>query len=142
MPEIVDINMPAEGVFHNLVLVSIQKRFPGHARKVMHGLWGLGLMSLTKTIIIVDEWVDVHNLSQTAWQALGNIDWSRDIVVINGPVDHLDHASYSHSFGGKIGVDATAKVPEEGYTRNWPEVAKMDPKVKKRIDEIWEELGL
>lgn len=137
LPEIVDVNMPAEGVFHNLVLVSIKKRFPGHARKVIFGLWGLALMSLAKAIVIVDEWVDVQNLSQTAWQALGNVDWSRDIVVTDGPVDHLDHASYQHSYGGKIGIDATAKLPEEGYQRNWPEVTQMDPQIKARVDEIW-----
>lgn len=142
LPEIVDVNMPAEGVFHNLVLVSIKKRFPGHARKVISGLWGLALMSLAKAIVIVDEWVDVQNLSEVAWQALGNVDWSRDVVILNGPVDHLDHASYQHSFGGKIGVDATAKLPEEGYTRSWPEVARMDPQVKARIDEIWNELNI
>ena len=140
LPEIVDINMPAEGVFHNLVLVSIRKRFPGHARKVIHGLWGLGLMSLTKAIVVVDEWVDVQNLSLTAWQTLGNVDWSRDIVVVDGPVDHLDHASYHHSYGGKIGIDATNKLSEEGYIRNWPEVARMDPEVQERIDEIWDNL--
>jgi 4-hydroxy-3-polyprenylbenzoate decarboxylase len=142
LPEVADINMPAEGVFHNLVLVSIKKRFPGHARKVIFGLWGLALMSLAKTIVVVDDWVDVHNLSQTAWQALGNVDWSRDIIVANGPVDHLDHASYQHSFGGKIGIDATAKLPEEGYNRGWPEVVQMDPKVRSRIDEIWDSLEI
>ncbi len=140
LPEIVDVNMPAEGVFHNLVLVSIKKRYPGHARKVIHGLWGLALMSLTKAIVVVDEWVDVHNLSQTAWQALGNVDWSQDAIITNGPVDHLDHASYQHSFGGKIGIDATAKLPEEGYARNWPEVVQMSPEVKAHIDEIWGKL--
>jgi 4-hydroxy-3-polyprenylbenzoate decarboxylase len=142
LPEIVDVNMPAEGVFHNLVLVSIKKRYPGHARKVIYGLWGLALMSLTKTIVVVDDWVDVQNLSQTAWQALGNVDWSRDAIITSGPVDHLDHASYQHSFGGKIGIDATAKLPEEGYTRNWPEVVHMAPEVKARIDDIWDKLKL
>lgn len=142
LPEIVDVNMPPEGVFHNLVLVSIRKRFPGHARKVMHGLWGLGLMMLAKTIVVVDEWVDVQDLSQTAWQALGNVDWSRDVIIDNGPVDHLDHASYQHSFGGKIGIDATAKLPEEGYQRGWPERIEMDPQVVEKIDRIWDQLGL
>jgi 4-hydroxy-3-polyprenylbenzoate decarboxylase len=142
LPEIVDVNMPAEGVFHNLVLVSIKKRYPGHARKVINGLWGLGLMSLAKAIVVVDDWVDVQNLSQTAWQALGNVDWSRDVIHQNGMVDHLDHASYQHSFGGKIGIDATAKLPEEGYTRAWPEAIQMDQAVKARIDEIWDQLGL
>jgi 4-hydroxy-3-polyprenylbenzoate decarboxylase len=142
LPEIVDVNMPAEGVFHNLVLVSIQKRYPGHARKVINGLWGLGLLSLAKAIVVVDGWVDVQNLSQTAWQALGNVDWSRDIIHLEGMVDHLDHASYQHSFGGKIGIDATAKLPEEGYSRNWPEVIRMDETIQARIDEIWDQLGL
>ncbi len=142
LPEILDFNMPAEGVFHNLVIVRLQKRYPGHARKVMHGLWGLGLLMLAKAIVVVDEWVDAQDLSQVAWQVLGNVDWSHDVVIENGPVDHLDHASSQHSFGGKIGIDATAKFPEEGYTRQWPEKVSMDPEVKKRIDEIWYQLGI
>lgn len=142
MPEIVDVNMPAEGVFHNLVLVSIKKRYPGHARKVIFGLWGLALMSLAKTIVVLDDWVDVQNLSQVSWQTLGNVDWSQDVIITKGPVDHLDHASYSHSYGGKIGVDATAKLPEEGYTRLWPEVARMDPEIKARIDKIWNKIKI
>ncbi len=142
LPEIVDVCMPAQGVFHNLVLVSIKKRYPGHARKVIHGLWGLGLMMLTKAIVVFDEWVDVQDPGQAAWQALGNVDWAQDVVITQGPVDHLDHASYSHSFGGKIGVDATAKLPEEGYTRGWPQRIEMSPEVKARIDEIWGQLGL
>lgn len=142
LPEVVDISMPAEGVFHNLVLVSIRKQFPGHARKVIFGLWGLALLSLAKAIVVVDEWVDVQNPSLTAWQALGNVDWSHDIIVTNGPVDHLDHASYQHSFGGKIGIDATAKLPEEGYSRSWPEVVRMDSAVQAHIDEIWKKLNI
>jgi 4-hydroxy-3-polyprenylbenzoate decarboxylase len=142
LPEIVDVNMPPEGVFHNLVVVAIKKRFPGHARKVIFGLWGLALMSLAKTIVVVDDWVDVQNLSLFAWQALGNVDWSRDVVISNGAVDHLDHASYQHSYGGKIGIDATAKLPEEGYNREWPEVVHMDPDVKDKIDRVWNKLGL
>lgn len=142
LPEIVDVNMPAEGVFHNLVLVSIKKRYPGQARKVIFGLWGLALMSLAKAIVVVDEWVDVQDLSQVAWQVLGNVDWSHNVVITDGPVDHLDHASYQHSFGGKIGIDATAKLLEEGYNRSWPEAVQMDAQVKARIDSIWGELGL
>jgi 4-hydroxy-3-polyprenylbenzoate decarboxylase len=134
--------MPAEGIFHNLVLVSIRKRYPGHARKVIQGLWGLGLLMLAKAIVVFDDWVDVQDLSQAAWQALGNVDWSRDILITQGPVDHLDHASTHHSFGGKIGVDATAKLPEEGYTRGWPERITMSAEVKARIDEIWGQLGI
>jgi len=141
LPEVVDFAMPAPGVFHNLVLVSIRKRFPGHARKVIHGLWGLALLSLAKAIVVVDEWVDVHSPMEAAWQALGNVDWSRDVVISDGPVDQLDHASYQSSFGGKIGIDVTAKLPEEGYPRGWPEVVRMDPDVKARIDALWSELG-
>lgn len=142
LPEIVDVNMPAEGVFHNLVLVSIKKRYPGHARKVIYGLWGLALMSLAKAIVVVDEWVDVQNLSRAAWQALGNVDWSHDVIIADGPVDHLDHASRHHSFGGKIGIDATAKLPEEGYQRTWPEPVLMDAETRARIDSIWDKLKL
>lgn len=142
MPEIVDVNMPAEGVFHNLVLVSIRKRYPGHARKVIHGLWGLGLLMLAKAIVVFDEWVDVQNLSQAAWQALGNVDWSKDAVIGDGPVDQLDHASYQPLYGGKIGIDATAKLPEEGYTRAWPKPVAMSPEVRQRIDDLWTELDL
>jgi 4-hydroxy-3-polyprenylbenzoate decarboxylase len=142
LPEVLDIHMPAEGVFHNLVIVSIQKRFPGQARKVMHGLWGLGLLTLAKAILVVDEWVDAQDLSQVAWQALGNVDWSRDLLITQGPVDQLDHASYQPLFGGKIGIDATAKWPEEGYTRGWPEAVRMTPEVRNRIDEIWNQLGV
>lgn len=142
LPEVVDVCMPAEGVFHNLVLVSIRKRYPGHARKVIHGLWGLGLLMLAKCIVVFDDWVDVQDLRQSAWQGLGNVDWARDVVITQGPVDHLDHASYQHSFGGKIGIDATAKFHEEGYSRGWPERIEMDAQVKARVDAIWAQLGL
>jgi len=142
LPEVVDFAMPAPGVFHNLVMVSVEKQFPGHARKVIHGLWGLALLSLAKGIVVFDEWVDVHDPAEAAWQALGNVDWSHDVMINDGPVDHLDHASYHHSFGGKIGIDATAKLPEEGYQRGWPDVVRMDPDVKERADTMWEKLGL
>jgi 4-hydroxy-3-polyprenylbenzoate decarboxylase len=142
LPEVVDVCMPAEGIFHNLVLVSIRKRYPGQARKVMHGLWGLGLLMLAKCIVVFDDWVDIQNLGQAAWQGLGNVDWARDVVITQGPADHLDHASYQHSYGGKIGIDATAKLPEEGYNRGWPKRIEMDPQVKARIDSIWDQLGL
>jgi 4-hydroxy-3-polyprenylbenzoate decarboxylase len=142
LPEIIDLNMPAEGVFHNLVLVSIRKRYPGQARKVIHGLWGLALLSLAKLIVVVDEWVDVQNLSQVAWQALGNVDWAHDTIVTEGPVDQLDHAARQPAYGGKLGLDATAKLPEEGYNRDWPEPVQMSPAVKARIDALWSQLGL
>ncbi len=142
MPEVLDIHMPPEGVFHNLVIVSIEKRFPGQARKVMHGLWGLGLLTLAKAIVVVDEWVDAQNLSQVAWQVLGNVDWSHDLLLTQGPVDQLDHASYQPLIGGKVGIDATAKWPEEGYSRGWPEVARMSPEVQQKVDQIWKSLGV
>jgi 4-hydroxy-3-polyprenylbenzoate decarboxylase len=140
LPEVVDFAMPPPGVFHNLVIVSIKKRFPGHARKVIHGLWGLALLSLAKCIVVVDDWVDVHDAVEAGWQALGNADWTRDVMIADGPVDQLDHAAPRESFGGKIGIDATAKLPEEGHPRGWPEVVRMDPAVKARIAALWEEI--
>jgi 4-hydroxy-3-polyprenylbenzoate decarboxylase len=142
MSEIVDIAMPMEGVFHNLVLVSIHKRFPGHARKVINGLWGLGLMMLTRCIVVFDADVDVQNTSTAMFHALSNVDWAHDIVVQEGPTDALDHASYRFAFGGKIGMDATRKWSGEGYTRPWPHMVQMVPEVKARIDAVWLELGL
>ncbi|RMG94471.1 MAG: menaquinone biosynthesis decarboxylase [Chloroflexi bacterium] len=140
--EIVDVNMPAEGVFHNLIIVSIRKRYPGHPQKVMYGLWGLGLMMLTKCIVIVDHDVDVHNLSDVAWRVLGNVDWRRDVVIVDGPVDQLDHSAVRDSFGGKIGIDATAKGPADGHPRGWPEEIEMSPEIKALVDERWSLYGL
>lgn len=139
--EIVDVNMPAEGVFHNLIIVSIKKRYPGHAFKVCYGLWGLGLMMLAKAIIIVEEDVDVHNLSEVAWQVLGNVDWRRDITIVDGPVDQLDHSAIRDSFGGKIGIDATAKGPGDGHVRGWPEQILMSDEIKTLVDEKWASYG-
>src|SRR5256712_6562570 len=120
LPEIVDVNMPAEGVFHNLVIVSIRKRYPGHARKVMQALWGMGLMMLAKTIVVVSEHVNVHDLSEVAWRATGNIDPRRDLVILEGPMDDLDHAALRHRYGGKLGVGATAKRALYGAAPAWP----------------------
>ena len=121
LPEVVDMNMPAEGVFHNLVIVSIRKRYPGHARKVMYALWGLGLMMLAKTIVVVSEHVNVHDLSEVAWRATGNIDPQRDLVLVDGPMDDLDHAALRHRFGGKLGIDATEKTEMDGIGQPWPD---------------------
>lgn len=140
--EIVDINMPAEGVFHNLIIVSIKKRFPGHPFKVCYGLWGLGLMMLTKAIVIVDEDVDVQDMSEVAWRVLGNVDWRRDTITVDGPVDQLDHSSVRNSFGGKIGIDATEKNEQDDHHRGWPEELVMDDQIKKLVDEKWESFGL
>ena len=142
LSEIVDVAMPAEGVFHNLALVSIRKRFPGHPRKVINGLWGLGLMMLAKAIVIFDEDVDVQKSAEAYWQMLGNVDWARDVVIQEGPTDALDHASYRFAFGGKIGIDATAKGLTDGYTRGWPEPVAMPEVVRKLVTERWGEYGL
>jgi 4-hydroxy-3-polyprenylbenzoate decarboxylase len=140
--EIVDVNMPAEGVFHNLIIVSIKKRFPGHPFKVCYGLWGLGLMMLTKAIVIVDHDVDVHDLSEVAWRVLGNVDWKRDVVVVDGPVDQLDHSAVRDSFGGKIGIDATGKGPVDGHDRGWPQEIFMTEEVRNLVDHKWKSYGL
>ena len=139
LPEVVDINMPAEGIFHNLVLVSIKKEYPGHARKVMYGLWGLGLMSLAKTIVVVDHFVDVQNPSEVAWRVANTINPSRDLVVVEGPLDDLDVASASAKFGGKLGIDGTQKMAQEGYQGEWPPDILMTPEIKKLVDSKWSE---
>ncbi|HIQ11818.1 MAG TPA: menaquinone biosynthesis decarboxylase [Caldilineales bacterium] len=140
--EIVDWNMPPAGVFHNLIFVSIKKRYPGHARKVINGLWGMGLMALTKAIVIFDEDVNVQNEQEAFFHMLGNVDWSRDVIIQDGPVDALDHASYRFAFGGKIGIDATRKLPEEGYTREWPTLVSMTEEIKARVARRWELYGI
>jgi 4-hydroxy-3-polyprenylbenzoate decarboxylase len=142
LPEVRDICMPAEGIFHNLILVAIRKSYPGHARKVMHAIWGLGQAMFSKCIIVVDEEVDVQDVREVAWKALNNIDPQRDIEFVLGPVDSLDHASRLVNFGSKMGVDATRKWPGEGFTRPWPDVIRMSPEVKSRVDELWKKAGL
>ena len=142
LPEVVDINMPAEGVFHNLVLVSIKKEYPGHARKVMYGLWGLGLMSLAKTIVVVDHFVDVQNPSEVAWRVANNINPDRDLVVVSGPLDDLDIATPTPKFGGKLGIDATQKGPLEGYPGQWPPDVEMTADIRALVDRRWSEYGI
>ena len=142
LPEVRDICMPAEGIFHNLLLVSIRKSYPLHARKVMHAIWGLGQAMFSKVIVVVDEDVDVQNLSEVAWKALNNIDPQRDIEFVMGPIDSLDHASRLPNFGSKMGVDATRKWKEEGFVRPWPDVITMSADVKARVDELWKKAGL
>ena len=142
LPEVVDMNMPAEGVFHNLVIVSIKKRYPGQARKVMYALWGLGLMMLAKTIVVVSEHVDVQNLSEVAWRATGNIDPKRDLVMIDGPVDDLDHAALRHRFGGKLGIDATEKDAMDDIAQAWPEEIVMSDETRALVSRRWREYGL
>jgi 4-hydroxy-3-polyprenylbenzoate decarboxylase len=143
LPELVDMNMPAEGVFHNLVIVSVKKRYPGQARKVMYGLWGLGLLMLAKTVIVVDEWVSVHDLSEVAWRVANNIDPARDLVVVEGPTDDLDHAALRHRYGGKLGIDATEKrAPLDRVEQPWPDEIRMSDEVRQRVSQRWREYGL
>ncbi len=142
IPEVVDMNFPCEGVFHNCVLVSIKKEYPGQARKVASSIWGLGQMMFTKTIVIVDKDVDVQNVSETVWTALSNVDPERDIFFTKGPLDVLDHSSPQPIFGSKAGIDATVKLPAEGHPREWPEIIEMDEKIKKQVEKRWKEYGL
>lgn len=141
-PEIVDYHMPAYGIFHNLVFVSIDKQYPGQAYKVMNALWGAGLMSLAKVIVVVDKHVNVRDPDEAWWIALNNIDPERDVRFTMGPVDVLDHASRGFTYGSKMGIDATRKWPEEGFTREWPPLIEMDQETRSRVDAMWPELGL
>jgi 4-hydroxy-3-polyprenylbenzoate decarboxylase len=142
VPEIVDYHMPSEGIFHNLVFVSIDKQYPGQAYKVMNALWGQGLMSLAKVLVVVDKEVNVRDPHEAWWVALNNIDPERDARFTMGPVDVLDHASRAFTYGSKMGIDATRKWPEEGFTRNWPKVIEMDAATKSRVDAMWAKLGI
>ncbi len=140
--EIVDINLPIEGVFHNLAIVSIDKQYPGHARKVIMGMLSLGMLSLTKNVIVVDEDVDVHDNKEVTWAVTSRMDPARDVEIIErAPLDHLEHAAPIKAFGGKMGVDATRPWPEEGFERTWPEEIEMTDDVQERVDEVWSELG-
>ena len=141
-PEIVDVSMPAEGIFHNLMLVSIRKSYPGQARKIMNAIWSLGQAMFTKVIVVVDEDVDVQNHREVVWKALCAIDPERDIQFVLGPVDTLDHAARRQDFGSKMGVDATRKFPGEGYDRKWPAEARMTAEIKQRVDALWGRLGM
>jgi len=142
IPEIVDIHMPAAGIFHNLVFVSIDKQYPGQAYKVMNGLWGQGLMSLAKVIVVFDRDVNVRDPQEAWWVALNHIDPERDVRFSMGPIDVLDHSSRGFTFGSKMGIDATRKWKEEGFTREWPNRIVMDPETKKKVDAMWKELGI
>ncbi len=144
VPEIVDYDLPEAGVFHNCCIVSIDKRFPKHAHKVMNAIWGAGLLSLSKLVIVVDSDCDVHDYNEVAWRAFGNVDYSHDVLHTVGPVDHLDHASYEQFFGGKLGIDATAKWETEGYRRagGWPDECVLDQPTLDLVDRRWAEYGL
>jgi 4-hydroxy-3-polyprenylbenzoate decarboxylase len=142
IPEIVDINLPIEGIFHNLMIVSIKKSYPGQARKVMSSIWGLGQAMSTKCILVVDEDVNVQDIGEVTLKVLNNIDPERDIQFVLGPIDSLDHASRLPDYGSKMGVDATRKWPSEGFTRPWPEEIRMDEETKARVTKRWKEFGL
>lgn len=143
IPEVVDYDFPVEGVFQNLVIVSVKKRYPGHAKKVMYALWGLGhMMMLTRNIVVVDADIDVHDASTVAWVTLNNVDAGRDLVLAPGPVDALDHAAPLPMLGTKLGVDATRKTPAEGYSREWPPDIVMSADVKQAVSRRWQEFGL
>ncbi len=141
-PEIVDVAMPAEGIFHNLMIVAIRKSYPGHARKIMNAIWSLGQAMFTKVIIVVDHDVDVHNFHEVTWKALCALDPQRDVQFSLGPMDTLDHAARMQDFGSKMGVDATRKWPSEGFMRPWPDEILMDEATKARVASLWKSLGL
>jgi 4-hydroxy-3-polyprenylbenzoate decarboxylase len=142
IPEIVDINLPVEGVFHNLMIVSIKKSYPGQARKVMNAVWSLGQAMFTKCILVVDEDVNVQDLGEVTLKVLNHIDPERDIQFTLGPVDSLDHASRLPNYGSKMGIDATRKWSSEGFTRPWPDEILMDEKTKALVDKKWKDLGI
>jgi 4-hydroxy-3-polyprenylbenzoate decarboxylase len=142
IPEIVDVNLPVEGVFHNLMIVSIRKSYAGQARKVMNAIWSLGQAMFTKCIIVVDEDCDVQDIGEVTLRVSNNIDPERDVQFTLGPIDSLDHASRLPNYGSKMGIDATRKWVAEGFTRPWPPMIEMDATTKSRIDSIWRRLGI
>ncbi len=141
VPEIVDYDLPVAGAFHNCVIVSVRKRFPGHAQKVMHAVWGLGLLSLTKAVVVVDEHVDVHDYEEVFFRVTANVDPKRDVLITEGPLDHLDHSPTLQFYGGKLGIDATHKSPAEG-AREWPEEIVMSEDVRELVERRWTEYGI
>jgi len=141
VPEIVDYDLPVAGAFHNCVIVSIRKQFPGHAKKVMHALWGLGMLSLSKTVVVVDEFVDVHDYEHVFFHVCANTDPRRDVLLSEGPLDQLDHAASMYCYGGKLGIDATHKWTSEG-AREWPERIVMTDEVRDLVDRRWDEYGI
>ena len=142
LPEIVDLELPVEGVFHDCAVVSIRKAYPGHARKVMNAIWGMGQMMFTKFIVVVDEHVDVHDPSEVTWRVFNNVDPERDCVIVKGPLDVLDHSSPTPRYGAKMGIDATRAWAEEGHIREWPAEIVMDPAVVARVSARWHEFKL
>jgi 4-hydroxy-3-polyprenylbenzoate decarboxylase len=142
LPEIIDLNLPLEGVFHNCAVVSIKKTYPQQAKKVMHAIWGMGQMMFTKMVIVVDEHVNVQDMNEVWWRVYNNIDARRDIVMVDGPLDVLDHSSPMPNWGTKVGIDATKAWVAEGYTREWPDEIEMSAEIKEMVDKKWKGLGL
>jgi len=142
IPELVDVNLPIEGVFHNLMVISIKKSYPGQARKVMNAIWSLGQAMFTKCVVVVDEDCNVQDLREVVWRVLNNIDPERDTQFTLGPVDSLDHASRLPDFGSKMGIDATRKWPAEGFTRPWPDEVRMSKEVVEQVTRRWKEFGI
>jgi 4-hydroxy-3-polyprenylbenzoate decarboxylase len=141
VPEIVDYDLPIAGAFHNCVIVSIRKSFPGQAQKVMHAIWGLGMLSLSKSVVVVDEDVNVHDYEEVFFRVCASVDPKRDVLITEGPLDHLDHAPGTQFYGGKLGIDATAKLPTED-ARPWPEEIVMSEEIRERVSARWAEYGL
>ncbi len=142
LPDLVDMNLPLEGIFHNCAIVSVRKRYPGHAKTLINAVWGLGLLSLSRCVIVVDADIDVHDVSQVAFRAFSNVDAKRDVLIVDGPVDALDHAAPHFAYGAKIGFDATAKWVGEGEVRPWPDEIRMSDEVRERVSDRWAEFGI
>jgi 4-hydroxy-3-polyprenylbenzoate decarboxylase len=140
-PDILDMDMPVEGVFHNNVIVKIKKRYPGHGKKVINTVWGTGMLMLSKFVIVCDEDVNIHDYSEVTWKVMNHVDPQRDVVIADGPLDILDHSCPQIGFGGKMGIDATRKGPDEGFIRPWPDEIRMDPLIQKKVDDRWKEYG-
>ncbi len=140
-PDILDMDMPIEGVFHNNVIVKIRKRYPGHGKKVINTIWGTGMLMLSKFVIVCDEDVNIHDYSEVTWKVMNHVDPQRDVVITDGPLDILDHSCPQTGFGGKMGIDATRKGPGEGFTRPWPSEITMSPEVQMMVEQRWKEYG-
>jgi 4-hydroxy-3-polyprenylbenzoate decarboxylase len=141
-PDILDMDMPVEGVFHNNVIVRIKKRYPGHGKKVINTIWGTGMLMLSKFVIVCDEDVNIHDYSEVTWKVMNHVDPQRDVIVMDGPLDILDHSCPQIGFGGKMGIDATRKGPGEGFSRSWPDEIKMSPEIQALVESRWKEYGL
>jgi 4-hydroxy-3-polyprenylbenzoate decarboxylase len=141
-PDILDMDMPVEGVFHNNVIVRIKKRYPGHGKKVINTIWGTGMLMLSKFVIVCDEDVNIHDYSEVTWKVMNHVDPQRDVIIIDGPLDILDHSCPQIGFGGKMGIDATRKGPGEGFIRSWPDEIKMSPEIQALVESRWKEYGL